>query len=124
MDHDLMTKSADPHAFFPDPFVILEPTVKPKPMIIMKNQIPDLAYLSWPVWDVPHDRKADLDFSDHFDDFMMINASNFSKGMLLRLSEDLGRAISSSVHGLSSINHAGSLTSVLLLAADDLITTE
>ena len=54
----------------------------------------------------------------------MIDASNFSKGMLLKLSEDLGRAISSSVHGSSTINHAGSLTSVLLLTADDLITTE
>ncbi|KAJ4885648.1 Uncharacterized protein Rs2_35741 [Raphanus sativus] len=67
--------------------------------------------------------QADLDFSDHLDDFMMIDASNFSKGMLLRLSEDLGRAISSSVHGSSMINHAGSLASVLLLTADDLIIT-
>ncbi|KAG5384578.1 hypothetical protein IGI04_036048 [Brassica rapa subsp. trilocularis] len=45
----------------------------------------------------------------------MIYASNYSKGRILKLSEDLGRAISSSVHGSSTINHAGSLTSVLLL---------
>ena len=51
-----MTESAKPQAFFPDPFAILEPTVKPEPMIIEKNQIPDLACLSWPVWDVPHAR--------------------------------------------------------------------
>ena len=70
-----------------------------------------------------HPDQADLDLSDHFDDFMMIDASSFSKGMLLRLSEDLGRAISSSVHGSSMINHAGSLASVLLLTADDLIIT-
>jgi len=68
--------------------------------------------------------QADHDLSNHFDDFMMIDASNYSKGRILKLSEDLGRAISSSVHGSSTINHAGSLTSVLLLTADDLITTE
>ncbi|KAF2550970.1 hypothetical protein F2Q68_00033524 [Brassica cretica] len=68
--------------------------------------------------------QADHDISNHFDDFMMIDASNYSKGRILKLSEDLGRAISSSVHGSSTINHAGSLTSVLLLTADDLITTE
>ncbi|WZZ15182.1 hypothetical protein YC2023_108271 [Brassica napus] len=66
--------------------------------------------------------QADHDLSNHFDDFMMINASNYSKGRILKLSEDLGRAISSSVHGSSTINHAGSLTSVLLLTANDLIT--
>ena len=68
--------------------------------------------------------QADHDLSNHFDDFMMIDASNYSKGRILKLSEDLGRAISSSVHGSSTINHAGSLTSVLLLTANDLITTE
>ena len=68
--------------------------------------------------------QADHDLSNHFDDFMMIDASNYSKGRILKLSEDLGRAISSSVHGSSTINHAGSLTSVLLLTADDLIATE
>ena len=68
--------------------------------------------------------QADHDLSNHFDDFMMIDASNYSKGRILKLSEDLGRAISSSVHGSSTINHAVSLTSVLLLTADDLITTE
>ncbi|KAG5409786.1 hypothetical protein IGI04_006105 [Brassica rapa subsp. trilocularis] len=66
--------------------------------------------------------QADHDLSNHFDDFMMIDASNYSKGRILKLSEDLGRAISSSVHGSSTINHAGSLTSVLLLTANDLIT--
>ncbi|WZY93803.1 hypothetical protein YC2023_066132 [Brassica napus] len=40
--------------------------------------------------------QADHDLSNHFDDFMMINASNYSKGRILKLSEDLGRAISSS----------------------------
>ncbi|KAF3546720.1 hypothetical protein DY000_02010075 [Brassica cretica] len=54
--------------------------------------------------------QADHDISNHFDDFMMIDASNYSKGRILKLSEDLGRAISSSVHGSSTINHAGSLT--------------
>ncbi|KAG5383519.1 hypothetical protein IGI04_034989 [Brassica rapa subsp. trilocularis] len=68
--------------------------------------------------------QADHDLSNHFDDFMMIDASNYSKGRILKLSEDLGRVISSSVHGSSTINHAGSLTSVLLLTAVDLITTE
>ncbi|KAJ4876130.1 Uncharacterized protein Rs2_41148 [Raphanus sativus] len=66
---------------------------------------------------------ADHDLSDHFDDFMTIDASNFSKRMLLKLSEDLGRAISSSVHGSSTINDAGSLMSVLLFTANDLIIT-
>ncbi|KAF8081192.1 hypothetical protein N665_0901s0008 [Sinapis alba] len=67
--------------------------------------------------------QADHDLSDHFDDIMMIDASNYSKGRLLKLSEDLGRAISSSVHGSSMIDVAGSLTNVLLLNADDLIIT-
>ncbi|WZZ15149.1 hypothetical protein YC2023_108238 [Brassica napus] len=66
--------------------------------------------------------QADHDLSNHFDDFMMNDASNYSKGRILKLSEDLGRAISSSVHGSSTINHAGSLTSVLLLTANNLIT--
>ncbi|KAF3501904.1 hypothetical protein F2Q69_00041869 [Brassica cretica] len=59
--------------------------------------------------------QADHDISNHFDDFMMIDASNYSKGRILKLSEDLGRAISSSVHGSSTINHAGSLTTFILL---------
>ncbi|KAF3560924.1 hypothetical protein DY000_02017904 [Brassica cretica] len=42
--------------------------------------------------------QADHDISNHFDDFMMIDASNYSKGRILKLSEDLGRAISSSCH--------------------------
>ncbi|KAG5373708.1 hypothetical protein IGI04_019445, partial [Brassica rapa subsp. trilocularis] len=40
--------------------------------------------------------QADHDLSNHFDDFMMIDASNYSKGRILKLSKDLGRAISSS----------------------------
>ncbi|KAF3540185.1 hypothetical protein F2Q69_00023583 [Brassica cretica] len=34
--------------------------------------------------------QADHDISNHFDDFMMIDASNYSKGRILKLSEDLG----------------------------------
>ncbi|KAF2543583.1 hypothetical protein F2Q68_00030955 [Brassica cretica] len=55
--------------------------------------------------------QADHDISNHFDDFMMIDASKYSKGRILKLSEDFGRAISSFVQGSSTINHAGSLTS-------------
>ncbi|KAG5384576.1 hypothetical protein IGI04_036046 [Brassica rapa subsp. trilocularis] len=56
--------------------------------------------------------QADHDLSNHFDDFMMIDASNYSKGRILKLSEDFGRAISSSVHGSSTINHANIHTSL------------
>ncbi|KAF2548692.1 hypothetical protein F2Q70_00021501 [Brassica cretica] len=53
----------------------------------------------------------------YFDQFMNFEHLNFSKARILHLSEDLGRAWSSLIHGTYPADHTESPTYILLLTA-------